>query len=351
MGEASTRATLRREAKRLVKESSEGNTEDTKMSKSKETVSTKQERIARNAKKLPEVSFTSVAYHIDMEWMDEAYRSVRKDGATGIDGETGKEYGKDLAEKLSRLRNRIKSGRYKAPPVKRAYIPKNKTEKRPIGVPTFEDKVAQKAIQMVLEPLYEQDFYDFSYGFRPGKSQHMALNRMWNEIMNMKGAYIIDLDISKYFDTIDHTLLRETLQKRVKDGIVIRMIGKWLNAGVMEQGKLSRPGKGSPQGGVISPMPSNIYLHEVLDGWFVNVVRPRMAGKASMLRYADDALLMFEREDDLNRVTKVLPKRFAKYGLKMNESKTQVGYAFCGLTYAVSSYRLLQKRRRRPGNA
>lgn len=194
------------------------------MSEKKETVSTKQERIAKNARNLPEASFTSIAYRIDMEWMYEAYQSVRKDGATGIDGETGKEYEKDLYPNLEDLLNRIKSGRYIAPPVKRAYIPKNKTEKRPIGIPTFEDKVAQKAIQMVLEPLYEEDFYDFSYGFRPGKSQHMALDRLWNEIMNMKGAYIIDLDISKYFDSIDHTLLREVLQKRVKDGIVMRMM-------------------------------------------------------------------------------------------------------------------------------
>ena len=134
--------------------------------------------------------------------------------------------------------------------MKRAYVPKSKTEKRPIGIPTYEDKIAQRAIQMILEPIYEQLFYDFSYGFRPGKSAHKALDRVWQEVMNRGGAYVIDLDISKYFDTIDRGLLRETVQKRVRDGVIIRMIGKWLNAGIMEGGKLSYPEAGTPQGGL-----------------------------------------------------------------------------------------------------
>ena len=202
------------------------------------------------------------------------------------------------------------------------YVPKSKTEKRPIGIPTYEDKIAQKAVQMVLEPIYEQQFHDFSYGFRPGKSQHMALDRLWREVMNMRGAYVIDLDISKYFDTIDHRRLREVVQKRVRDGVIMRMIGKWLHAGVMERGTVTYPRAGSPQGGVISPLLSNIYLHEVLDEWFVKQVRPRMRGKAAMVRFADDAVLLFEQREDLARVMEVLPKRFAKYGLTMNEGKT-----------------------------
>ena len=290
----------------------------------KKDVLTKQERIAENARNLSEASFTALAHHIDGEWLWAAQERVRRDGALGVDGVTAEEYGKHIGENLRELENRIKSGRYKAPPVRRSYVPKNKQEKRPIGIPCYEDKIAQKAIQMVMEPVYEQDFYDFSYGFRPGKSQHMALDKLWQEIMNMRGAYVIDLDVSKCFDSIDHKLLREEVHKRIRDGVIVRMIGKWLNAGVMEHGKLSRPEAGSPQGGVISPLLSNVYLHGVLDSWFIEQVKPRMKGKAAMVRFADDAVLLFESREDLDRVMEVLPKRLAKYGLRMNEKKTRV---------------------------
>ena len=292
------------------------------MSEIEKDVSTRQQRIAENARKLPEVSFTAVAHHIDVKWLWAAEQRVRTDGATGVDGVTSREYAKEKGEKLRQLEQRVKSGTYRAPAVRRVYVPKSKTEKRPIGIPTYEDKIAQKAVQMVLEPIYEQQFHDFSYGFRPGKSQHMALDRLWQEVMNMRGAYVIDLDISKYFDTIDHRQLREVVQKRVRDGVIMRMIGKWLNAGVMERGTVMYPKAGTPQGGVISPLLSNIYLHEVLDEWFVQQVKPRMSGKAAMVRFADDAVLLFERREDLERVMEVLPKRFAKYGLTMNERKT-----------------------------
>ena len=270
--------TLQRKGKRPNKEPRTGNTEDTLMSE-KQTVSTKQKRIAENARNMPEASFTALAHHIDRAWLLEAQKRVRRDGAVGIDGVTAEKYEENLSENLRELENRIKSGRYQAPPVRRSYVPKNENEKRPIGIPSYEDKIAQKAIAMVLEPVYEQDFYDFSCGFRPEKSQHTALDRVWQEIMNMGGAYVVDLDISKYFDTIDHKLLREEVQKRVRDGVIIRMIGKWLHAGVMEEGKLSRPQAGSPQGGVISPLLSNIYLHGVMDSWFEEQVKPRMKGK------------------------------------------------------------------------
>lgn len=290
----------------------------------REEVLTKQRRIAENARKLPEVSFTALAHHIDRRWLRVAQELVRRDGATGVDGVTAREYEENLEDNLRELEDRMKSGRYKAPPVRRVYVPKSKTEKRPIGIPAYEDKIAQRAITMVLEPVYEQMFYDFSYGFRSGKSQHMALKRLWQEVMNMGGAYVIDLDISKYFDTIDRGLLREVVQKRVRDGVITRMIGKWLKAGVMEEGKLTRPHKGVPQGGVISPLLSNVFLHEVLDAWFEEEVKPRMAGRAAMVRFADDAVLIFESREDLERVMKVLPKRFGKYGLAMNEEKTHV---------------------------
>jgi group II intron reverse transcriptase/maturase len=255
-----------------------------------------------------------------------AYEWTRRDGAAGIDGVTAAEYEVGLWERLENLVELLKSGAYWAPPVKRVYIPKagSGTEKRPIGIPTFEDKILQRAIVMALEPIFEREFYDFSYGFRPGKSAHQALERIWKESMNMNGGYVIDMDISKYFDTIDHKLLREMLSRRVSDGVITRIVGKWLNAGVMNGDKLGYPGKGTPQGGVISPLLSNLFLHEVLDDWFVKVVKPRMKGKASMVRYADDAVILCELKEDAERIYKVLGARFEKYGLTIHPEKTRL---------------------------
>ena len=226
---------------------------------------TKQRRIAKAAEKHSGASLVSVAHHIDVNWMYCAYEWTRKDGAAGIDGVTASEYEVGLWEKLENLVELLKSGKYFAPPVKRVYIPKvgSKDEKRPIGIPTYEDKILQRAIVMLLEPILEKEFYDFSYGFRSGKSAHQALNRLWKECMSMNGGYVIDMDISKYFDTIDHKLLREMLSRRVSDGVVTRVIGKWLNAGVMDGNQRLYPEKGTPQGGVISPLLSNLFLHEV----------------------------------------------------------------------------------------
>jgi group II intron reverse transcriptase/maturase len=177
---------------------------------------------------------------------------------------------------------------------------------------------------MLLEPILEREFYDFSFGFRHGKSAHHALELLWKESMGMNGGYVIDMDISKYFDTIDHGLLREMLSRRVSDGVITRVVGKWLNAGVMDGDKREYPEKGTPQGGVISPLLSNLFLHEVLDEWFVKIVKPRMKGKASIVRYADDAVIMCELEEDAERIYKVLGLRFEKYGLKIHPEKTQL---------------------------
>ena len=287
---------------------------------------TKQRRIAQAAEKHDGESLVSVAHHIDAQWMYCAYEWTRKDGAAGIDGVTAAEYEVGLWERLGNLVELLKSGAYRAPPVKRVYIPKagSKTEKRPIGIPTYEDKILQRAIVMALEPILEKEFYDFSYGFRPGKSAHKALERIWKESMGMNGGYVIDMDISKYFDTIDHGLLREMLSRRVSDGVITRIIGKWLNAGVMDNGQRMYPEKGTPQGGVISPLLSNLFLHEVLDGWFVKAVKPRMRGKASMVRCADDAVIFCELKEDAERIFKVLGSRFEKYGLKIHPEKTRL---------------------------
>jgi RNA-directed DNA polymerase len=255
-----------------------------------DTVSTKQQRIAELARQSPQMGLTSLNHHIDLEWLHEAYRRTRKDGAVGVDGQTAADYERDLQGNLQSLLDRAKSGTYKAPPVRRVHIPKggSRTETRPIGIPAFEDKVLQRAVVMALEPIYEQDFYDCSYGFRPGRSAHQALEALWQRTMGIGGGWILEVDIRKFFDTLDHAHLRELLQYRVRDGVLLRLIGKWLNAGVLEDGTVTYPEAGSPQGGVVSPMLSNIFLHYVLDDWFEQVVQPRLQGRAFLIRYADD---------------------------------------------------------------
>ena len=249
------------------------------------------------------MGFTSLAYFIDIDWLREAYRRTRKDGAVGVDGQTGEDYAVNLEDNLRSLLERAKSGTYQAPPVRRAYIPKagSATETRPLGIPTFEDKVLQRAVVMVLEAIYEQDFMDCSYGFRPGRSAHQALESLWDQTMAMGGGWIVEVDIRKFFDTIDHGHLRALLKRRVRDGVLLRLIGKWLNAGVLEDGCVTHPETGSPQGGVISPMLSNIFLHYVLDEWFERDVQPRLKGQSFLIRFADDFVMGFSCEEDARK--------------------------------------------------
>ena len=210
--------------------------------------------------------------------------------------------------------------------MRRVHIPKagSATETRPLGIPTFEDKVLQRAVVMVLEAIYEQDFKDCSYGFRPGRSAHQALESLWQQTMAMGGGWIVEVDIRKFFDTIDHGHLRDLLKRRVRDGVLLRLIGKWLNAGVLEDGCVTHPEAGSPQGGVVSPMLSNVFLHYVLDEWFEREVQPRLKGRAFLIRYADDFVMGFTCEEDARRVMDVLPKRFEKYGLTIHPEKTRL---------------------------
>jgi group II intron reverse transcriptase/maturase len=293
---------------------------------SSQNVFTKLERIARLAKEKRSVPLTTLAHHIDIEWFREAYQRTRKDGATGVDGQTAQEYAARLDENLADLLNRAKSGDgYRAPPVRRVHIPKGDGQKtRPIGIPTFEDKVLQRAVVMVLEAVYEQEFYACSYGFRPGRSAHQALQTLWEQAMKMGGGWVLEADIESFFDSVDHTKLREILHRRVRDGVLLRLIGKWLKAGVLEAGNVHHPEAGTPQGGVISPLLANVYLHEVLDEWFEHQVRPRLLGRTCLVRYADDFVILFEREDDARRVMDVLPKRFGKYGLRLHSQKTRL---------------------------
>ena len=238
--------------------------------------------------------FTSLHHLIDHEWMHEAYRRTRKDGAVGVDGVTAADYETDLEANLESLLNRIKEGSYYAPPVRRQYIPKADGRKRPLGIPTLEDKVAQRAILMLLEPIYEAHFLPCSYGFRPGRSAHDALDALRSGVMEQGHRWVIDADISDYFDSIEHRHLRSFLDLRIKDGVVRRSIDRWLKAGVLEESTVKRSDTGAPQGGVLSPLLSNVFLHHVLDEWFEREVKPRLRGSCQLVRFADDCVLTFQ---------------------------------------------------------
>jgi RNA-directed DNA polymerase len=288
-------------------------------------VSTKQQRIAELAKQAPTMGFTSLNHHLDLDWLREAVRRTRLDGAVGVDGQTGEDYLRDLERNLGSLLERAKSGTYRAPPVRRVRIPKGTgNETRPLGIPTLEDKILQRAVVMALEPIYERDFLDCSHGFRPGRSAHQALQAIWDQTMARGGCWLVEVDIRKFFDTLDHSHLRSLLRQRVRDGVLLRLIDKWLKAGVLETGMLTYPEAGTPQGGVISPLLANVYLHYVLDVWFEQEVKPRLHGRAFLVRYADDFVMGFACERDARRVLEVLPKRFEKYGLTIHPDKTRL---------------------------
>jgi len=274
---------------------------------------------------MPQAALTTLSHHIDLDLLEEAYRRTRKDGATGVDEMMAKEYGTNLEERLAGLLERFKSGTYWAPPVRRVHIPKGDgTKTRPIGIPTFEDKVLQRAVTMVLEAVYEQDFLDCSWGFRPGRSAHGALEALHEGLRRMHGGWVLDVDIQSFFDTIDHEQLRIFLDQRVRDGVLRRMIDKWLKAGVLEEGTIHYPEAGTPQGGVISPLLANIYLHHVLDTWFESMAKPVLQGEAFLVRYADDFVIVCAMKSDAEKLMAVLPKRFGKYGLTLHPEKTRL---------------------------
>jgi RNA-directed DNA polymerase len=288
------------------------------------TIDTKRQRIAQLAREI-KGPLTSLAHNMDKEWLHEAYKRTRKDGAVGTDGMTAEAYAQNLEENLRNLLERLKSGMYKGPTVRRAHIPKDKPgETRALGIPTFEDKIVQRAVVMMLEPIYETEFLPCSYGFRPNRGAHDAVKDLTQRLYKSTRAIVLELDIRKCFDTIPHGPLQEILRKRVNDGAVVKLVGRWLHAGIFEEGRITLPDKGTPQGGVISPLLMNVYMHTVLDEWFEREVRPRLESKAYLVRYADDAVLVFESWDDARRVHEVLPKRFGRYGLELHPEKTRL---------------------------
>jgi RNA-directed DNA polymerase len=272
----------------------------------------------------PAMAFTSLNHYVDYEWVKYAYECTRKNGAVGVDGQTAGEYAANLERNLLSLIDRLKSGRYQAPPVRRHYIPKTDGGQRGLGIPCFEDKVAERAIVMLLEPIYEQDFLDCSFGFRPGRSAHQALQAVRSGIMERGGRWVLDVDVRKYFASIDQAKLRELLARRVTDGVVRRLIDKWLKAGVLEEGQLHYPEAGTPEGGVVSPILANVFLHYVVDEWFAEEVQPRLRGPSTLVRYCDDFVMLFTCKDDAERVLAVLGKRLGKFGLQLHPDKTRM---------------------------
>jgi group II intron reverse transcriptase/maturase len=289
-----------------------------------QTISTKLQRIATQAEHYPEMVFNNLYHLIDVAFLREAYRRTRKDRAPGVDKVTAKDYATNLEGNLRDLHERLRDNRYVAPPVERVWIDKDDGKQRPIGKPSFEDKIVQRAVVMILEAIYGPIFYGFSHGFRTGHSQHQALQELREKCRKWNIKWIGDVDVSGFFDNIDRSLLRKFIKQRVNDGGILRLIGKWLNAGVLEAGILTYPEKGTPQGGVISPMLANIFLHYVLDEWFEKEVRPRMKGRCFLIRFADDFVMGFEQEYDARRVMEVLPKRFNRFELTIHPEKTKL---------------------------
>jgi RNA-directed DNA polymerase len=286
------------------------------------TVSMKLQRIAQQAKCYPEMVFNNVFHVLDQDFLLEAYRQTQKSSAPGMDQVTAKQYAENLAENLRDLHERLRDNRYVAPPVERVWIEKDDGKKRPIGKPCFEDKIVQRAVVMILEAIFEHDFHAFSHGFRKGHSPHQALHELREQCRTLHINWIVDADVSGFFDNLDWSYLREFIQQRVNDGRILSLIGKWLHAGVLEAGALIHPDKGTPQGGVISPMLAHVFLHHVLDEWFVTDVEPRMQGQCLLTRFADDFIIGCTLEADARRVMAVLPKRFARFRLTIHPEKT-----------------------------
>lgn len=287
-------------------------------------MSTLEMQIANRSREHTGEALTNLHSFIDIKMLNESFMILNTNSKSGVDGQTWTEYNEERMTRISKLYTVFKSGKYRAPHVRRAYIDKGDGNKRPLGVPTVEDKLLQTAVNRVLTPIYEQIFLENSYGFRPGKSAHQALEKLFKEVSFKGMRYVIDADIKNYFGSINHQRLREFLDLRIKDGVIRKQIDKWLKAGIMERGQVRYPKQGTPQGGSISPLLSNIYLHYVLDEWYVEQIEPLLKGKSYLIRYADDFLVCFTNKEDACRVMKVLPKRLEKYSLTLHPEKTKM---------------------------
>ena len=282
------------------------------------------DRIAELAREDPKRKFFSIAHLITVEKLYEAFRNLRKDASAGIDGVTYAQYETNAEENIRQLHQRLKEGKYQVQPLRRSYIHKEDGSQRPLSIPSLEDKLVQKVAVDLLNAIYEQDFLDCSYGFRPGRGQHQALDEVGRVICTRPVGWVLEIDIRSYFDKIVREQLVEMIEERVSDGSMLRLVGKWMQVGVIEDGRLLVSETGTGQGQPISPLLANIYLHHVLDKWFEDMVKPRLKGEAYEIRFADDAILCFQRKEDAEKVLNVLSKRFAKFGLTLHPEKTRL---------------------------
>jgi RNA-directed DNA polymerase len=288
-------------------------------------VSSALERVRQAAEKERRQRFTALLHHVyDIGRLRDAYRAVKRDAAAGVDGETWQQHGEALEANLKDLAERLKRGAYRAKPVRRAYIPKADGRQRPLGVPTLEDKIVQRSVVEVLNAIYEADFLGFSYGFRPGRSPHQALDALTVGVMTKKVNWVLDADIRAFFDTLDHGWLVRFIEHRVADQRIVRLIQKWLNAGVLEDGKRTRSEVGTVQGGSISPLLANLYLHHVFDLWAQRWRRKQAQGDVVVVRFADDFVVGFEHRAEAERFLAELRQRFARFGLELHPDKTRL---------------------------
>jgi len=282
------------------------------------------DRVREAARKDGKLQFTALLHHVNIDLLRSSYYDLKKQAAAGVDGMTWEEYGQDLEARLADLHGRIHRGAYQAQPSRRVWIPKADGRQRPLGIAALEDKIVQRAVGTVLNQIWEEDFLGFSYGFRPGRSQHDALDALYAGITRKKVDWVLDLDIRSFFDKISHEWLIKFVEHRIQDKRVVRLIQKWLKAGVMEQGQWHETEEGTPQGSVISPILANLYLHYVLDVW-ADVWRKKLAqGDVIIVRYADDAVLGFQHRAEAEKFLEQLRERLRKFGLELHPDKTRL---------------------------
>jgi RNA-directed DNA polymerase len=287
-------------------------------------VSTQLQKIAAKAKQDPKACFTSLAHVLTPDFLRETWRQLNRKGASGVDGETIEAFELHREERIEALVGRLKAGQYHAPPVRRVEIPKGHGKTRPLGIPTVEDRLLQRAVARILSTIYEEDFLAGSFGYRTGRNPHMALKALRDHVVTGKVSYIYETDIQGYFTNINHQWLRTMIALRIADPVITGLIGKWVNAGVMEHGVVARPAAGTPQGGPISPCLANVYLHYVIDLWFEKRVKKALQGEAYLTRFVDDFVVAFQYKQDAEDFDHMLRERMQGFGLRLAPEKTRL---------------------------